>query len=85
MNLATRIAVTLSLTFCGLELAQARPIIIEESAVLTPPPGVSYVSTNFAVGTNGEYALMVAAREQSPGSWLAQTFDALLYRRVNGN
>ena len=80
-----KILALIAIGLCCLGAAQARPVIIEESAVLTPPPGSTYVRFGTFVGTNGEYALVDAAHPQEPGSWLAQTFDAVLYRRVNGS
>jgi hypothetical protein len=80
-----RNAALVGLLLAGLGAAQARPVIIEETAVLTPPPGVTYVAFGGQVGTNGEYALTVGSHPQPQGGLFAQTFDALLYRRVNGN
>jgi hypothetical protein len=80
-----RIALALSTTLGGLDAAQARPVIIEESAVLTPPPGITYVRFGQQVGTNGEYALVTAERPTSGEDNEIYPFDALLYRRVNGN
>jgi hypothetical protein len=74
----------IAVVLCCLGTAQARPLIMEETAVLTPPPGAPYVRFGTYVGTNGEYALVDAAHPQQPGAYLAQTFDAVLYRRVNG-
>lgn len=67
----------------SLGAAQARPIVIEESAVITPPAGANYVRFGYEVGTNGEYALVVADHPKPADAFLAQTFDALLYRRVD--
>jgi len=65
-------------------IAQARPVYIEESAVLTPPSnGVSYAAFGFQAGTNGEYALVAA--ERAGANFDVHNFDALLYRRVNGS
>ena len=81
---ADRVRMTLALG--GLGAAQARPVIIEESAILAPPPGITYVRFGSVVGTNGEYALVTGDR---PPALIEedqqQIFDALLYRRVNGN
>jgi hypothetical protein len=62
---------------------QARPIYIEESAVLTPPNnGISYSSFGFEAATNGDYALVVGRRVPVDND--TQDFDALLYRRTSG-
>ena len=86
MKNIARIAFAWSLALGGLGAAQARPVIIEESAVLAPPPGIAYVRFGSVVGTNGEYALVTGDR---PPALIEeeqqQIFDALLYRRVNGN
>ncbi|HEX6639163.1 MAG TPA: hypothetical protein VF033_16020, partial [Steroidobacteraceae bacterium] len=79
-----RVVAVLVALLASLGVAQARPIIIEESAVITPPGGTNYVRFGYQVGTNGEYALVVADHPKPADSFLAQTFDALLYRRVNG-
>src|SRR5882672_5019236 len=77
----------LGLAFSGSVLtsgvSQARPVYIEESAVLTPPNnGVTYSSFGFQAGTNGEYALVAA--ERAGADYYTQNFDALLYRRTSG-
>jgi hypothetical protein len=73
------------MAFVGLGAAHARPVIIEESATLTAPQtGATYVNFGFVVGTNGEYALSVGAHPTVSG-YIGQTFDALLYRRINGS
>jgi hypothetical protein len=83
-NLA-RVALTLSIALDCLAAAHARPVIIEESAVLTPPPGIAYVRFGQQVGTNGEYALVTGERPTSGQNHEIYPFDAVLYRRVNGN
>jgi hypothetical protein len=75
------------LALCGALLisavSRARPVYIEESAVLTPPDnGVTYATFGFEAGTNGEYALVAAERADAPEQ--RQDFDALLYRRTSG-
>ena len=62
--------------------AQARPVIIEESAVLTPPNnGVTYRQFGFDVASNGQYALVVGLH--SEGGFESYVYDALLYRRTS--
>jgi hypothetical protein len=68
---------------CSLTITHARPVIIEESAVITPPDASTYRYFGFDVGTNGEYALVLGERADEPDPFMA-AFDALLYRRVNG-
>jgi hypothetical protein len=64
-------------------VSQARPLYIEESAVLTPPSnGVTYSYFGFQAATNGEYALVAAERVRVDSEH--QDFDALLYRRTSG-
>ena len=64
-------------------VSQARPVYIEESAVLTPPSnGVTYSNFGFQAATNGEYALVAAERADADDE--IQDFDALLYRRTSG-
>jgi len=65
-------------------VSQARPVYIEESAVLMPPSnGVTYAANfGFQAATNGEYALVAAERAGS--TFETQDFDALLYRRTSG-
>src|SRR5688572_6501380 len=64
-------------------VSQARPVYIEESAVLTPPNnGITYASFGFQAATNGEYALVAAERADT--DYERQDFDALLYRRTSG-
>jgi hypothetical protein len=64
-------------------VSQARPVYIEESAVLTPPSnGVTYSRFGFLAATNGEYALVAAERADT--NLDVQDFDALLYRRTSG-
>ena len=64
-------------------VSQARPVYIEESAVLTPPSnGVTYLSFGFQAATNGEYALVAAERHGTEAA--IRDFDALLYRRTAG-
>jgi hypothetical protein len=75
----------IAFALCCLGTAQARPLIIEETAVISPPPGAPYVRFGTYVGTNGEYALVDAAHPMAPGAYVAQTFDAVLYRRINGS
>ena len=67
----------------GLGVAHARPIIIEESAVITPPAGSDYVGFGYQVGTNGQFALVIGDHPRPSATERDQTFDALLYRRVN--
>lgn len=80
-------AAILSLALSGsallLGVSQARPVYIEESAVLTPPSnGITYSAFGFQAATNGEYALVAAAR--AGADFDTQDFDALLYRRTSG-
>jgi hypothetical protein len=64
-------------------VSQARPVYIEESAVLTAPSnGVTYRNFGFQAATNGEYALVAAERVGTESD--AQDYDALLYRRTTG-
>ena len=64
-------------------VSQARPLYIEESAVLTPPSnGFTYSNFGFQAATNGEYALVAAERADT--DFDIQDFDALLYRRTSG-
>jgi hypothetical protein len=84
MKKVARIALALSLTLGGLSAAHARPRIIEESGVLTPPPGITYVRFGWEVGTNGEYALVTGERPATGDDNQIYPYDALLYRRVNG-
>jgi hypothetical protein len=44
---------------------------------------VTYSSFGYQAATNGEYALVAATR--AGGNFETQTFDALLYRRINGS
>ena len=86
MKNIVRITLALAVALSGFGAAQARPVIIEESAMLAPPPGVTYVRFGWHVGTNGEYALVTGARPLVlVGEDEQQTFDAILYRRLNGN
>jgi hypothetical protein len=82
-NLA-RIALALPIALAGLGAAHARPVIIEESAVVTPPPGIAYFGFGGQVGTNGEFALVLAQRPTTGENHEIYPFDALLYRRVSG-
>jgi hypothetical protein len=64
-------------------VSQARPLYIEQSAVLTPPSnGFTYSNFGFQAATNGEYALVAAERADT--DFDIQDFDALLYRRTSG-
>jgi hypothetical protein len=83
-----------SIAFIGMALAamssvvaraQTRPVIIEESAILTPPPGITYKDFGWDVGTNGEYALVTAERPTTGDDNTVFPFDALLYRKSNGS
>src|SRR5690242_17035396 len=67
-------------------LASARPIVIEEKATLTNPDPVSYAQFGRQVATNGEYALVLGARDDlvDPIGEPKIQRDALLYRRVAG-
>ena len=52
-----RLALSSAVLMSG--VSQARPVYIEESAVLTPPSnGVTYAAFGFQAATNGEYALV---------------------------
>ena len=64
--------------------SQARPVYIEESAVLTPPNnGITYAANfGFQAATNGEYALVAA--ERAGGTFEHRDYDALLYRQTSG-
>lgn len=66
-------------------VAQARPVIIEESAIITAPPGSTYKDFGWDVGTNGEYALVAAERPTTGDDNTIFPFDALLYRKSNGS
>ena len=68
----------------GIGTVHARPIVIEESALITPPPGAVYEQFGTQVGTNGDFALVLGVQPQPPDAFSAQTFDALLYRRISG-
>jgi len=85
MNNVARISLALALSLGAMGTSHARPVIIEESAALTPPPGVTYVRFGQQVGTNGEYALVTGERPTTGENHEIYPFDALLYRRVNGN
>lgn len=79
-----RLRTLLVMLFGMTGVVHARPVIIEESAVLTPPAGVTYAFFGYQVGTNGEYALVVGEHPIDPENYEIRPFDALLYRRVNG-
>src|SRR5689334_3208674 len=67
-------------------LASARPVVIEETTTLTNPDPVAFAQFGRQVATNGEYALVLGARDDlvdSQGEPKIQR-DALLYRRVSG-
>jgi hypothetical protein len=85
MKNVARIALALSIALSGLGAAQARPVIIEESAVLTPPPGVTYLSFGWEVGTSGDYALVSGDRPWTGDNQEIQQHDAALYRRTGGS
>lgn len=62
---------------------QARPITIEESAVLTPPNnGLTYKTFGFHAASNGTYALVVGTRKDAEPE--VTDYDALLYKRTSG-
>jgi hypothetical protein len=67
-------------------LASARPIVIEETATLTNPDPAAYAQFGRQVATNGEYALVLGARDDlvDPDGEPTIQRDALLYRRVAG-
>jgi len=67
-------------------LASARPVVIEETATLTNPDPTAYAQFGRMVATNGEYALVLGARDDltDPSGEPMIRRDALLYRRVTG-
>jgi hypothetical protein len=80
-----RLIALVAIVLACIGVAHSRPVIIEESAILTPPPGSNYARFGNMAGTNGEWAL-VTGQHPSTGSYGdITTFDALLYRRVNGS
>jgi hypothetical protein len=85
MKNVARLALALSVALSGLGAAQARPVIIEESAVLTPPAGVTYLSFGWQVGTSGDYALVSGDRPWTGPGLEVQQHDAALYRRTGGS
>ena len=57
-------------------VSQARPLYIEEAAVLAPPSnGITYASFGFQSASNGEFALVAA--ERAGANLEKQDFDAL--------
>ncbi len=79
------VGMSLAVTLGGVAGAQTRPVIIEESAILTAPPGITYRDFGWDVGTNGEYALVTAERPTTGDDNTIFPFDALLYRKSNGS
>jgi hypothetical protein len=78
------LGLALSATVFTTGVSQARPVYVEESAVLMPPNnGITYAANfGFQAATNGEYALVVA--ERAGGTYERRDYDALLYRRTTG-
>jgi hypothetical protein len=69
--------------------ADARPVVIEDSATLANPDTAEFASFGTEVATNGEYALALGARDEyvyePPNEeMLTHIRSALLYRRVGG-
>lgn len=69
--------------------ADARPIVIEDSAILTNPDTAEFASFGAEVATNGEYALALGSRDEyvyEPPNEEVLTYirSALLYRRIGG-
>ena len=86
MKVAANLVVALIVVVSsGIGAVHARPIVIEESAVITPPPGAVYEQFGTQVGTNGDFALVLGVQPEAPDVFGEQTFDALLYRRISGN
>jgi hypothetical protein len=82
MNKVAMLGLALGASVLAAGVIQARPIYIEESAVLTPPNnGVAYAFFGFHAATNGAYALVVGKRAQTDLE--TTTYDALLYRRTS--
>ena len=68
-------------------LVCARPVVIEETTTLSNPNPTAYAQFGHQVATNGEYALVLGARDDvvDPMSEeLIRVRDALLYRRIAG-
>jgi hypothetical protein len=70
----------------AVNLAYARPVVLEETATLTNPNPTKYPQFGRMVATNGEYALVLGSRDDPQGSEGGEMLqrDALLYRRVAG-
>src|SRR3982751_69830 len=62
----------------------ARPVVIEATTTIPNPDPVAYKSFGRMVATNGEYALVLGARDETNGDEIRHR-DALLYRRVGGS
>jgi hypothetical protein len=62
--------------------AEARPIVVEESAIITNPDSAEFASFGGEVATNGEYALVLGSRDEYLDGTLTHIRSALLYRRV---
>lgn len=68
-------------------VASARPVIIEETTTLANPDSTAYPSFGRQVATNGEYALVLGARDDLPAPGSEDEIrhrHALLYRRIAG-
>ena len=72
----------LSATLLAAAATQARPIVIEESAVIASPDPAIYPDFGFEVATNGEEALIAGFDDVTDYEVLQ--YYALLYRKVNG-
>ncbi|HKU88286.1 MAG TPA: hypothetical protein VJP84_00725 [Steroidobacteraceae bacterium] len=62
--------------------ATARPLVIEDTAVIENPDPVRYRSFGFDAATNGEWAFVGAA--DTITDYEVEQYYVLLYRRVNG-
>ena len=62
----------------------ARPLVIQQSQTLTPPPGSGYYFFGLEVAIDGDWAIITAATPSPTPSSPNQTHDALLYHYVNG-
>jgi len=82
---ANRVVALIVMVSSGIGAVHARPIIIEDSALITPPPGAIYERFGTQVGTNGDFALVLGVQPPPPDTVSTRTFDALLYRRISGN
>src|SRR6478735_958875 len=62
----------------------ARPMVIHQSQIVTPPTGAGYFYFGYEVAIDGDWAIITAATPSPRPADPPQIHDALLYHRVNG-